>query len=167
MSIPLERYQRNRIMADPQSEELTYLRMQPGYSRTRTLEDFASDIELIGSMSREDVVHVLRSATRLAKSTLTEGDKVKWDGLGIFYLSFNCNGITDPEECTVRNIRKVNIRFRADSSMRLVNDSTATTRNAENNVKFHIAGANSSGNNSGGNNGDDDGGGGFTPDPNA
>lgn len=163
MSIPLVRYERNRIMGDPQSEELTYLKMQSGYSRMKTLEDFASDIELIGAMSREDVVHVLRSATRLAKDTLVKGDKVKWDGLGIFYLSFNCTGTADPEECTVRNIRKVNIRFRADSSMRLVNDSTATTRGTENNVKFHIASDSPGGNNSG-NSGDDDD---YEQDPNA
>ncbi len=167
MNIPLVRYQRNRIVSDPQSEQYTYLRFEPGYSRTKTLEDFAQDIELIGSMSREDVVHVLQSATRLAKSTLKTGDKVKWDGLGTFYLSFNCTGTADPEDCTVRNIRKVNIRFRADSTMRMVNDTTATTRGGENNVKFYIK-SDTSGN-TGSNTGNGDGGddGGFTPDPNA
>ena len=41
-------------------------------------------------------------------------------------------------DCTVRSIRKVNVRFVADKVLQLVNTSHATTR-GENNVDFILA----------------------------
>ena len=167
MSIPVVRYQRNKKLGDETSPQLYYLRPAPGYSRSITLEEMAADIEQIGSMSTDDIVHVASAIGKRLRSTIVRGDRVKIDGLGSFFLSFNTEGTEKEEDCTVRNIFKVNIRFKPEKGLRLVNDTTAQTRSA-NNVKFHIKGETSTTGNTG--NGNDDGGdddGGFTPDPNA
>lgn len=140
MSIPVMRCKRHKIMSDSTSPKLTYLRFVPGHSRTYTEEDIAKRMEVTSSISVEDVLHVMRGFKRELKSILQKGDKVKINGLGTFHLSFNCTGTEDEKECTVRNIRKVNIRFSVDNTLRLVNDSTAGTRGAANNVEFYIKG---------------------------
>jgi Bacterial nucleoid DNA-binding protein len=170
MSIPVKRVLRNKVISDPNSPKLYYLKPCAGFTRVHTLEDLARDIELIGSMSMEDVEHVIKSVTRRMKTSLTNGDRIKIDGLGTFYITFNCTGAEEEKDCTVKNIRKVNIRFKTDSSLRLTNDSIASSRNADNNVGFYIkndTGASggseggsdgSGGGNNGGDNGGDNGG---------
>lgn len=138
MSIPVTRYLRNKIIGDPASQELVYLKRVAGHTRTMTEKDVAEETEAIGGMSVEDVSHVMRSFARAMKKILVRGDKVKIPNLGTFYTTFNCDGVEDEKDCTVRNIRKVNIRFAVDNTLRLVNDSTASTRGAANNVEFYI-----------------------------
>lgn len=161
MSIKVLRYKRHTIWGNEASPQLYYLKPDPGSFRVQTLETIARDIELIGSMSTDDIVHVMRAFTRRLRLALTEGDKVKIDGLGTFFMTFNCTGSEEEKDCTVRNIRKVNIRFKPDNTLRLANDSTATTRNADNNVKFQIKGeAAETSNNTNPGGGDNPGGGG-------
>lgn len=153
MEVKVKKVKRNKNVGDPNSPQLYYLERVPGMARTNTLEDIAQEVELIGAMSAEDVLHVLRSAARQMKGILAKGDKIKINGLGLFYTTFSCHGSQTEEECTVRNIHKVNVRFRVDNTLRLVNDSTAPTRGT-NNMKFAIKGETTA---SGGNNpGDDD-----------
>lgn len=132
------RYLRKKIMGDKTSPQLYYLKPVPGHSRIITLEEAASEIETIGALSAEDVLHVIKSFIRQTKTILVRGDKFKIDGLGTFYVTFNTEGTADEKECTVRNIRRVNIRFNVDNTLRLVNDSNATTRGGANNVEFYI-----------------------------
>lgn len=42
------------------------------------------------------------------------------------------------KDCTVKNIKRVNLRFKVDNTLRLVNDSTADTRGGNNNISFEI-----------------------------
>ena len=70
--------------------------------------------------------------------SLTQGDKVKVDGLGTFHITLSSEGAEKEKDCTVRSIRKVNVRFVADKALQLVNTSHATTR-GENNVDFILA----------------------------
>lgn len=161
MSIPVQRYQRNKILGDPTSPELFYLRPIPGQTRSYTISDVAKEAEAISSISAEDMVHATQSFVRSLRKILVRGDKVKIDGLGTFHTTFNCVGTEDEKDCTVKNIRKVNIRFTVDNTLRLVNDSIATTRGADNNIEFYIKSdvAATSGNGGNGN-------GGNNPDPN-
>ena len=75
------------------------------------------------------------------------------------------------KDCTVKNITRVNLRFKVDNSLRLANDSTATTRGGENNMTFELLSdkkSASGGNGSGGSGGSGEGeggDGGETPDP--
>lgn len=103
-----------------------------------TIETLAERIESLGALSAEDVIHVMKSFVREAKTVLKAGDRVQVDGLGIFFISLTCPGVEVEKDCTVKNIKRVNLRFRVDNTLRLVNDSTATTRNAPNNIAFEV-----------------------------
>ena len=94
--------------------------------------------------------------------SLTQGDKVKIDGLGTFHITLSSEGAEKEKDCTVRNIRRVNVRFVADKALQLVNTSHATTR-GENNVDFILAGKGDGEDADGGNSGS--GGSGEAPDP--
>ena len=63
---------------------------------------------------------------------------MKVDGLGTFHITLSSEGAEKEKDCTVRSIRKVNVRFVADKALQLVNTSHATTR-GENNVDFILA----------------------------
>ena len=52
-------------------------------------------------------------------------------------MTFHCPGLGKSEDCTVRNISKVNIRFVPDKGLRLVNGTTAATRSTAN-VSFSL-----------------------------
>lgn len=162
MSIPVTRYLRNKIMGDDTSPELYYLRPAPGYSRTITLEELATDIEQIGSMSTDDIIHVASAIGKRLKKAIVQGDRVKINGVGDFFLTFNSEGTENKEDCTVRNIYKVNIRFKPEKGLRLVNDTTTATR-SPNNVSFYIKGETSSANGANPGEDDDD----YEQDPNA
>lgn len=138
MGIPVARYKRNKRIGDTSSPELYYLKRVAGHTRTQSLEDVAREIETIGAMSVEDVVHVMQAFVRRLRIVLTQGDKVKIDGLGTFHTTFNCEGTEEEKDCTVRNIHRVNVRFAVDNTLRLVNDSISSTRGGENNVQFYI-----------------------------
>lgn len=72
-------------------------------------------------------------------------------------MTFCCPGVEKSEDCTVRNISKVNIRFVPDKELKLVNGSTAATRSPAN-VAFSLdkpADGSSSGG-SGGNSGEEE-----------
>lgn len=140
MSVPVKRYQRNKLLSDKTSPKLYFLRQEPGSSKVATIESIAQDIETSGSLSAEDVKHTMQSFVRQLKKVLTEGNKVKVDGLGTFYITFSSTGTAVEKDCTVKNIKRVNIRFAVDNSLRLANDTTATTRGSANNVLFYIKG---------------------------
>ena len=66
---------------------------------------------------------------------------------------------------TVKNIERVNIRFKVANTLRLVNDSNASTKGGANNITFELVseeGSSSGGNSGGGNSGGD---GGIEDDP--
>ncbi|NDV57670.1 DNA-binding protein [Bacteroides sp. 519] len=163
MSIPVQRYRRNKILGDQTSPELFYLKPVAGQTRVYSIDDVAAEAETVGALSAEDMVHAMKSFIRSLRKILVRGDKVKIEGLGTFHTTFNCIGAEEEKDCTVKNIRKVNVRFSVDNTLRLVNESNATTRAADNNVSFYIKGetVTSSGGNSGG--GDDSGGGWIDP----
>ncbi len=132
------RTQRRKMMSDPKSPMLHTLKQKPGEAKTYNLKRLASEIETVGALSSEDVQHVLQSCVRSMKTILRDGNRVKIDGLGTFYITFRCPGVATEKECTVKSIQRVNIRFKVSDTMRLVNDSTATTRGGDNNVEFSL-----------------------------
>lgn len=140
MSVFVRRYKQRTNLRDTTSPELYYLQTVPGTTKTVDIRAIASQIETLGSLSAEDVTHVLESFVRKLKENLTLGNRVKVDGLGTFYTSFNTLGTAEEKDCTVKNIYRVNIRFLVNSTLRLVNDSIATTRKAPNNVVFTLQG---------------------------
>lgn len=163
MAVPVNRIQRRKYITDPDSPLLYYLKQEPGSFKTHTIASIARRIERTGALSAEDVMHTMTAFVHELRESLIEGNKVKVEGLGTFFITFRTLGTEEAKDCTVKNIRKVNVRFAVDNSLRLVNDSTATTRGADNNVQFYIKGESGNTTNPGGDDDDD----GYEQDPNA
>lgn len=153
MNVSVERYQRRKYVSQENSPMLYYVRQKSGTVRVMDVEKLADAIEAF--------VEQLRLS-------LTQGDKVKIDGLGTFHITLCSEGTEKEKDCTVRSIRKVNVRFVADKALHLVNASHTSTR-SENNVEFVLAsksdteGGNAGGGNTGG--GGNSGGDEEAPDP--
>ena len=114
-----------------------------------------------------DVKHAIEAFVEQLRLSLTQGDKVKIDGLGTFHITLSSEGTEKEKDCTVRSIRRVNVRFVADKALHLVNTSHTATR-SENNVDFVLAGkgeGETDGSDDGNGGNDKPGGGGVTPDP--
>lgn len=161
MAIPVRRYKRHKMIGDPESPIQNYLAREAGSYKTVTIDKIAKRIERVGSLSAQDVIHTIQSFVIELRNELVEGNRVKVDDLGIFHVTFTCEGTDEEKDCTVKKIKRVNVKFTVDNSLRLVNDSTATTRGGDNNVQFFIKGETerlSTGNDGGstGGNGDDD-----------
>ncbi len=151
------RAQRHKTVGDKNSPMVYTLRRKSKDAKILDLERIAQDIEALGSMSAEDVVHVGKAIVRQMRQTLTDGNSVRLDGFGIFHTTFKCRATELAKDCGVKNIEKVNIRFKVANTLRLENDSNATTKGNPNTMIFELVseddaskGGNSSGGNTGG-----------------
>lgn len=154
------RTQRYKKIGDKSSPLVYTLKRKSRDAKMYDLARIASEIEAIGGMSAEDVLHVGRAIVRNIREKLTDGNSVRLDDFGIFRTSFHCIATADEKDCTVKNIDRVRINFKVASSLRLVNDSVATTKGAPNNIAFELVaadgGSSSGGGNTGGGGGDGD-----------
>lgn len=171
-TVTVVRYKRRKRIADKESPMVYALKPKSGEAKIYSIETLAREIESIGSLSVEDVSHVMKSFVRAMKKVLVSGDKVKVEGLGIFYTTLTCPGVEVEKDCTVKSISRINLRFKVDNSLRLANDSTATTRGGDNNMVFELytdkksaAGGNGGSDDSGDSGKGDGGDNGETPDP--
>lgn len=171
-TVTVVRYKRRKRIADEESPMVYGLKPKSGEAKIYSIETLAREIESIGSLSVEDVSHVMKSFVRAMKKVLVSGDKVKVEGLGIFYTTLTCPGVEVEKDCTVKSISRINLRFKVDNSLRLANDSTATTRGGDNNMVFELyTDKKSAAGGNGGSDGSDDSGkgdggdNGETPDP--
>ena len=171
-TVTVVRYKRRKRIADEESPMVYALKPKSGEAKIYSIETLAREIEAIGSLSVEDVSHVMKSFVRAMKKVLVSGDKVKVEGLGIFYTTLTCPGVEVEKDCTVKSISRINLRFKVDNSLRLANDSTATTRGGDNNMVFELyTDKKSAAGGNGGSDGSDDSGkgdggdNGETPDP--
>ncbi|MCD8079600.1 MAG: HU family DNA-binding protein [Bacteroides sp.] len=131
------RYKRFRILGDPGSGEIYPLKRKPESTRTYTIADLSREIEAKSTLTEGDISHTIEELVKHLRKKLVEGDKVKISGLGTFFTTFNTIPAEEEKDCNVRNIRRVNIRFMVDNSLRLVNASHALT-DSENNVNFEL-----------------------------
>ena len=155
MNVSVERYQRRKYVSQENSPMLYYVRQKSGTVRVMDVEKLADAIEANSSLTAGDVKHAIEAFVEQLRLSLTQGDKVKIDGLGTFHITLCSEGTEKEKDCTVRSIRKVNVRFVADKALHLVNASHTSTR-SENNVEFVLAskgdteGGNAGGGNTGG-----------------
>ena len=162
MDVLVERYQRKKYVNQEDAPLLYYIRQKSGNVRVMDVDTMATAIESKSSLTAGDVKHTIEAFVEQLRLSLTQGDKVKIDGLGTFHITLSSEGAEKEKDCTVRNIRRVNVRFVADKALQLVNTSHATTR-GENNVDFILAGKGDGEDADGGNSGS--GGSGEAPDP--
>ena len=123
---------RRRIVTDVDSPIFFYLRQKPGTCKTVDVDALAAAIQKNCSMTKGDVKHVIEALMEELQQNLANGHKVKLNQLGTFHMTFCCPGVPTPEECTVKNIRRVNIRFVPDKELKLVNNSHAQTKSPAN-----------------------------------
>ena len=135
MNVLVERYQRRKYVNQEDSQVLYYVRQKSGTVRVMDVNKLADAIEANSSLTAGDVKHAIEAFVEQLRLSLTQGDKVKIDGLGTFHITLSSEGTEKEKDCTVRSIRRVNVRFVADKALQLVNTSHATTR-GENNVDF-------------------------------
>ena len=169
MNVLVERYQRRKYVNQENSQMLYYVRQKSGTVRVMDVNKLADAIEANSSLTAGDVKHSIEAFVEQLRLSLTQGDKVKIDGLGTFHITLSSEGTEKEKDCTVRSIRRVNVRFVAEKALRLVNTSHTSTR-SENNVDFVLAGKgeaeNEGSGGEGGNTGGGTGGGsGEAPDP--
>lgn len=127
---------------------LYYIRQKSGNVRVMDIDTMATAIESKSSLTVGDVKHTIEAFVEQLRLSLTQGDKVKIDGLGTFHITLTSDGTEALKDCTVRSIRRVNVRFVADKALKLMN-STHTSTRSDNNVDFVLGGksdANDSGN---------------------
>ena len=125
-NVSVVRCSRHKKISDKNSPTVYYIKQKAGDSKVY-------------------VTHVMKSFVRAMKKVLTDGNRVKVDGLGTFYITLSCPGVEVEKECTVKNVTRVNLRFKVDNTLRLVNDSVATTRGGENNVVLELVSAQAGG----------------------
>ena len=146
------RTQRHKKIGDSNSPMVHTLKRKPQDAKIFDLERIAQDIAALGGMSAEDVVHVGKAIVRQMRQTMTDGNSVRLDGFGIFHTTFKCLATDAAKDCTVKNIKRVNIRFKVANTLRLVNDANATTKGGANNLVFELVSEDK--NSSGGGSGD-------------
>lgn len=144
------RTQRNKKIGDKTSPMVYTLKRKPKDAKMFDLERIAQDIEALGGMSAEDVVHVGKAIVRQMRQTMTDGNSVRLDGFGIFHTTFKCLATDAAKDCTVKNIKRVNIRFKVANTLRLANDSIATTKGGPNNIVFELVSEDGSSSGNGG-----------------
>lgn len=132
MEVAVERYQRRKIMTDQNSPMFFYLRQKPGTCRTVDTETIAASVQKSCAMTKGDVKHVFEAIVEEIQMNLANGNKVQLDQLGTFHMTFSCPGVEKSEDCTVKNIKRVFIRFVPAKTLRLVNGTNATTRSSAN-----------------------------------
>ena len=137
MDVLVERFLRRKDVTNPVSQKLYYLRQKPKTCGTVDIDVLAASIQKNCAMTKGDVKHVIEALVEEIQTNLANGDKVKLNQLGTLHMTFRCPGVEKSEDCTVRNISKVNIHFVPDKGLKLVNGSTAVTRSPAN-VAFSL-----------------------------
>ena len=118
-------------------KELYYLKQEAGTSKVYTQDDVAAEVEEASTLTKGDVIHTMGIFMSELRKILVRGDRVKIAGFGTYFMTLSCIGVEAKEKIDVRNIKGVNIRFRPDKALKLVNNVLAPTR-SDNNVSFEI-----------------------------
>ena len=138
MIVLVEVYQLRKYVNQENAPMLYYIRQKSGNVRVMDIDTMATAIESKSALTAGDVKHTIEAFVEQLRASLTQGDKVKIDGLGTFHITLCSEGTEKEKDCTVRSIRRVNVRFVADKALHLVNASHTSTR-SENNVEFVLA----------------------------
>ena len=84
---------------------------------TMDTSDLCRHISKHGSIFTSDVVKgVLEKFVNCFEELLLEGNKIKLDGLGTFYLSVSTYGIDDESQFSANSVKSVRVKFLPDQS---------------------------------------------------
>ena len=104
---------------------------------TLNTSDLCRHIMKHGTIFTPDVVKgVIERFVMCFEELLLEGNKIKLDGLGTFYLSINTEGVSDREQFTANNVKALRIKFIGDQCK----ESEYATKMLTNKAKFQSLG---------------------------
>ncbi len=138
MNVLVERYLRKKNQNQNDSKKLYYMRQKPGEVRVMDIDKISELIQSKCALTKGDVKHSLEAFVEQLRESLTQGNKVKIDGMGTFHITLSSVGSEQEKDCSVKSIRRVYVRFVPDKALKLVNSCNAATRSA-NNVEFAMA----------------------------
>ena len=104
---------------------------------TLNTNDLCRHIMKHGTIFTPDVVKgVIERFVMCFEELLLEGNKIKLDGLGTFYLSVSTEGALSEEQFTASNVKAIRIKFIGDQSK----ESEYATKMLTNKAKFQSMG---------------------------
>ena len=104
---------------------------------TMNTSDLCRHMMKHGTIFTSDVVKgVVEKFINCFEELLMEGNKIKLDGLGTFYLSINTEGVSDKDKFTANNVKAIRIKFIGDQSK----ESEYATKMLTNKAKFQSLG---------------------------
>ena len=84
---------------------------------TMNTSDLCRHMMKHGTIFTSDVVKgVVEKFINCFEELLMEGNKIKLDGLGTFYLSINTEGVAKEDQFTANNVKALRIKFIGDQS---------------------------------------------------
>ena len=87
MDVIVERFQRRKIVSNPASPMLYYLRQKPKTCGTVDIDVLAASIQKNCAMTKGDVKHVIEALVEEIQGNLANGDKVKLNQLGTLHMT--------------------------------------------------------------------------------
>ena len=82
---------------------------------TMNTSDLCRHMMKHGTIFTSDVVKgVVEKFIQCFEELLMEGNKIKLDGLGTFYLSINTEGVVDEKDFTANNVKAIRVKFIGD-----------------------------------------------------
>ena len=104
---------------------------------TMNTSDLCRHMMKHGTIFTSDVVKgVVEKFIQCFEELLMEGNKIKLDGLGTFYLSINTEGVVDEKDFTANNVKAIRVKFIGDQSK----ESEYATRMLTSKAKFRSLG---------------------------
>ena len=116
---------------------------------TMNTSDLCRHMMKHGTIFTSDVVKgVVEKFIQCFEELLMEGNKIKLDGLGTFYLSINTEGVVDEKDFTANNVKAIRVKFIGDQSK----ESEYATKMLTNKARFRSLGEEAPGEEEGGEN---------------
>ena len=104
---------------------------------TMNTSDLCRHMMKHGTIFTSDVVKgVVEKFIQCFEELLLEGNKIKLDGLGTFYLSINTEGVATEKDFTANNVKAIRVKFIGDQSK----ESEYATKMLTNKARFRSLG---------------------------
>ena len=117
MAVPFKKVGYRKAPKNKNSEIVFHPRLVT-MGQTMTLESIAYEMKEKSSLSLGDIQSVLTNLVEAMRTALFDGKSVNIHDFGVFSLSATTRGVDTKDECTMKNIKTVNINFRPSSSVR-------------------------------------------------
>ena len=103
------------------------------YQDTINTSDLCRHMMKHGTIFTSDVVKgVVEKFINCFEELLMEGNKIKLDGLGTFYLSINTEGVANEKDFTANNVKAIRVKFIGDQGK----ESEYATKMLTNKARF-------------------------------